>query len=65
MTPDFAATPRLSSVICDPGVRADMSERVFNPDVYEGHDGYRRFLGEIDAVWDDFRRRAAGVHRRR
>ena len=32
-----------------------MSERVFNPDVYEGHDGYRRFLGEIDAVWDDFR----------
>ena len=39
----------------DPAVRADMSERVFNPDVYEGHDGYRRFLGEIDAVWDDFR----------
>ena len=39
----------------DPEVRADMSERVFNPDVYEGHDGYRRFLAEIDSVWDDFR----------
>ena len=39
----------------DPEVRADMSERVFNPDVYEGHDGYRRFLTEIDSVWDDFR----------
>ena len=39
----------------DPEVRADMSERVFNPDVYEGHDGYRRFLVEIDSVWDDFR----------
>ncbi len=39
----------------DPAVRADMSERVFNPDVYEGHDGYRRFVGEIEAVWDDFR----------
>ena len=39
----------------DPAVRLDMSERVFNPDVYEGHDGYRRFVGEVDAVWDDFR----------
>src|SRR5215218_1259494 len=39
----------------DPAVHADMSERVFNPDSYEGHDGYRRFLAETDAVWDDFR----------
>jgi uncharacterized protein len=39
----------------DPAVRADLSERVFNPDVYEGHDGFRRFLTEIDDVWDDFR----------
>ena len=41
--------------LLDPAVRLDMSERVFNPDVCEGHDGYRRFLEEIDAVWDDFR----------
>ena len=38
----------------DPAVKADMSEPVFNPDVYEGHDGYRRFVGEIEAVWHDF-----------
>jgi ketosteroid isomerase-like protein len=41
--------------VLDPAVRADMTERVFNPDVYEGHEGYRRFLAEIDAVWDSFR----------
>ena len=32
-----------------------MSERVFNPAVYEGHEGSRRFFAEIDEVWDDFR----------
>ncbi len=36
-------------------VRWDMSERVFNPAVYEGHDGIRRFVKEIDEVWEDFR----------
>ncbi len=36
-------------------VRCDMSERVFNPGVYEGHDGIRRFVEEIDEVWEDFR----------
>jgi uncharacterized protein len=39
----------------DPAVRLDMSERVFNPEVYEGHDGYRRFVEEVETVWDDFR----------
>jgi uncharacterized protein len=39
----------------DPGVRYDLSERVFNPAVYEGHDGIRRFSEEIDEVWDEFR----------
>ena len=38
-----------------PDVRWDMSERVFNPAVYEGHDGMRRFVEEIDEVWEDFR----------
>jgi ketosteroid isomerase-like protein len=36
-------------------VRFDLSERVFNPGVYEGHDGFRRFLQAIDEVWEDFR----------
>jgi ketosteroid isomerase-like protein len=36
-------------------VRWDMSERVLNPAVYEGHDGIRRFVEETDEVWEDFR----------
>jgi ketosteroid isomerase-like protein len=39
----------------DPEVRFDLSERVFNPGVYEGHDGFRRFVQEVDEVWEDFR----------
>jgi ketosteroid isomerase-like protein len=39
----------------DPEVRFDLSERVFNPGIYEGHDGFRRFVQEIDEVWEDFR----------
>jgi ketosteroid isomerase-like protein len=39
----------------DPQVRWDVSQRVFNPAVYEGHDGIRRFVEEIDEVWEDFR----------
>ena len=38
----------------DPKARWDLSERVFNPAVYEGHDGIRRFVEEIDEVWDEF-----------
>jgi ketosteroid isomerase-like protein len=36
-------------------VRIDMSRRVFNPDVYEGHDGLRRLGAEVQEVWDEFR----------
>jgi ketosteroid isomerase-like protein len=39
----------------DPQVHWDMSERVFNPSVYEGHDGVRRFVEEMNEVWEDFR----------
>src|SRR4051812_29121238 len=38
-----------------PDVRIDMSRRVFNPDVYEGHAGLRRLGAEIREVWDEFR----------
>ncbi len=41
--------------LLDPAVRVDMSERVFNPGFYEGHDGYRRLAREIQEVWEDFR----------
>jgi ketosteroid isomerase-like protein len=38
-----------------PDVRIDMSRRVFNPDVYEGHAGLRRLGMEIREVWEEFR----------
>lgn len=37
-----------------PDVHVDMSERVFNPDTYDAHDGVRRLFGEIMDVWETF-----------
>lgn len=39
---------------CDPDFRLDMSDRVLNPDVYEGHEGIRRFLADVDEAWATF-----------
>jgi ketosteroid isomerase-like protein len=36
-------------------VRIDMSRRIFNPHVYEGHAGLRQLGREVGEVWDDFR----------
>jgi ketosteroid isomerase-like protein len=41
--------------LCDPGFELDMEERVFNPATYRGHDGIRRFYGEVREVWEEFR----------
>ena len=38
-----------------PDVRIDMSRRVFNPDVYEGHAGLRRLGQEVGEVWEEFK----------
>jgi ketosteroid isomerase-like protein len=40
---------------CDDDFDLDMSDRVFNPDTYRGHDGIRRFYGEVSDVWEEFR----------
>jgi ketosteroid isomerase-like protein len=40
--------------LCNPAFRLDMSDRVFNPAVYEGHDGIRRFYAEVRDVWDRY-----------
>ena len=40
--------------ICDPEFRLDMSDRVFNPAVYNGHEGIRAFLAEVSDVWETF-----------
>jgi ketosteroid isomerase-like protein len=37
--------------LCDTEFRLDMSDRVFNPAVYTGHDGIRRFYSEVRDVW--------------
>jgi ketosteroid isomerase-like protein len=40
--------------LCDAGFRLDMSDRVLNPAVYEGHDGIRRFYAEVRDVWASY-----------
>ena len=41
--------------LCDDDFLIDMSERVFNPDTYEGHDGIRRFYDEVRGAWKSYR----------
>jgi len=45
--------PRLWELL-SPDMTLDMSRRTFNPDVYEGHEGLRRFRRERDEVWEEF-----------
>jgi len=40
--------------LCDSKFRLDMSDRVFNPAVYEGHEGIRRFHAEVRDVWESY-----------
>ena len=40
--------------LCDRGFRLDMSDRVFNPATYEGHEGIRSFYAEVMDVWESF-----------
>src|SRR5919108_5486346 len=40
--------------LCAPDFRLDMSDRVLNPAVYEGHGGIRRFYSEVTEVWETF-----------
>lgn len=42
------------TAICDPDFRLDMSDRVLNPAVYEGHDGIRAFYAEVMDIWERF-----------
>jgi ketosteroid isomerase-like protein len=42
------------AALCAPDFRLDMSDRVFNPAVYSGHDGIRRFVAEVHEVWETF-----------
>ena len=41
--------------LCADDFVMDMSERVFNPDTYRGHDGIRRFFEGVRGVWESYR----------
>jgi len=41
--------------LCDDDFLMDMSERVFNPDTYRGHDGIRRFHEGVVDCWESYR----------
>jgi ketosteroid isomerase-like protein len=41
--------------LCDDDFLMDMSERVFNPDTYRGHDGIRRFYEGVTEAWESYR----------
>jgi len=41
--------------VLDPAVRLDLSERVFNPAVYEGYEGIMRWREEARDVWESHR----------
>jgi len=40
--------------ICDRDFELDMSDRVFNPATYRGHDGIRQFHAEVLEVWEHY-----------
>ena len=53
------------SELCNDAFTMDMTERVFNPDTYTGHEGIRRFHVDVRDVWKSYRwdieeRQAAG-----
>src|ERR1700731_2289128 len=44
----------LLAELLDPAVRLDLSDRVFNPDVYEGYEGIMRWRADVDDVWESY-----------
>lgn len=40
--------------LCDADFELDMSDRVFNPATYQGHDGIRQFYSEVREVWERY-----------
>jgi hypothetical protein len=44
--------------LLDPAIRLDLSERIFNPAVYEGYDGIMQWRAEVGETWDSYRSEA-------
>jgi ketosteroid isomerase-like protein len=40
--------------VVDPELVFDVSRNVFNPGVHRGLDGFRRFVDQIDEMWETF-----------
>jgi ketosteroid isomerase-like protein len=40
--------------VCDEDFELDMSDRVFNPATYRGHEGIRQFHREVLDVWEHY-----------
>ena len=40
--------------LLDPAVRLDLTERVFNPAVYEGYEGIMQWRAEVGEVWESY-----------
>jgi ketosteroid isomerase-like protein len=38
--------------LADPDFELDVTDRVLNPDTYRGEEGLRRFLAEVDELWE-------------
>jgi len=47
--------------LLDPEVVIDLSRNVFNPDVYRGYDGVKRYVQAVDEMWDKFEARIEEV----
>jgi ketosteroid isomerase-like protein len=45
--------PRLLELFAD-DAQIDMSRRIRNPDIYQGHAGLRRLRREVNEVWEGF-----------
>ena len=56
LDPNFWANRDVSPIsdVLDPNVVIDLSRSDFNPDVYRGHGGVRRWVENVDEVWDRF-----------
>ena len=46
---DYSRVERL----VDPDAVVDVTRNVFNPGIHRGLDGFRRFVEQIDEVWED------------
>lgn len=40
--------------LCRDDFLLDMSERVFNPDIFKGHDGIRSFVAGVTDAWESY-----------